>query len=72
MKAIIKKDLLMLVKNRRLFSTLLIVPLVLTVLLPSVMLLAVFLAPEEAADFGPLLDLLPAGIKKRRREFPDA
>ncbi len=64
MKAIIKKDLLMLVKNRRLFSTLLIVPLVLTVLLPSVMLLAVFLAPEEAADFGPLLDLLPASLKE--------
>lgn len=59
MKAIIKKDMHTITKNKRMFSTLFIVPLVLTVFLPTVMLLAVFFAPSEASDFEKLLQLLP-------------
>ena len=59
MKAIIKKDMQTITKNKRMFSTLFIVPLVLTVFLPTVMLLAVFFAPSEASDFEKLLQLLP-------------
>ena len=58
MKAIIKKDMQTITKNKRMFSTLFIVPLVLTVFLPTVMLLAVFFAPSEASDFEKLLQLL--------------
>lgn len=59
MTAIIKKDLREIVSNRRMFASLLIVPLVLTVFMPSVFVLAVHFAPEDSSDFESLLKLLP-------------
>lgn len=58
-KAIIKKDLRSVTSNKRLFPVLIIVPLVLTVFLPSVFILIIHFAPDEMSDFQKLLDLLP-------------
>lgn len=57
MLAIIGKDLRGIVNNRRMLLTLLIVPLVLTVLIPTVFVLVIYFIPSEAAD---LQRLLPA------------
>lgn len=59
MIAIIKKDIKAITKNKRLFSNLFIVPLVLTVFLPTVFLLTVFFMPDENSDFNQLLETLP-------------
>lgn len=60
MLAIIGKDLRGIVNNRRMLLTLLIVPLVLTVLIPTVFVLVIYFIPSEAADLQRLLALLPA------------
>lgn len=57
--AIIKKDIAGIVSNRRMFAALLVVPLVLTVLVPTIFLLILHFVPEESADFQRLLTLLP-------------
>lgn len=57
--AIIKKDLLGLLSNKRMFVTLLTVPLVLTVLVPTVFVIVIHFVPSEADDFQKLLELLP-------------
>lgn len=56
---LIKKDLKGITANRQLFITILIVPLVLTTVLPTIFILAVQFAPEESNDIKQLLDLLP-------------
>lgn len=66
--AIIKKDIAAIVSNRRMFLTLLIVPLVLTVIVPTVFLLILHFVPEETADFQKLLELMP--IESQPREMP--
>ena len=62
MLAVIRKDLTAVTANRRMFSALLIVPLVLTLILPSVFLLAVHFAPDDP-DMQALLALLPASAR---------
>lgn len=57
--ALIKKDLRSIVFNKRLFSVLLIVPLVLTIVIPSIFILAVHFAPDDLNDFQKMMDLLP-------------
>ena len=47
MYAIIKKDFRGVVNNRRLFSALLIVPLVLTIILPSIFVIAIHFVPDD-------------------------
>lgn len=59
MTAIIRKDLRSIVSNRRMFLVLLIVPIVLTVFVPTVFLLTIHFAPEESGDLEKLLELLP-------------
>lgn len=58
-KALIIKDLKGIVGNKRLFSVLLIVPLVMVVFVPSVFVLMMAFVPEETGDFAELLALLP-------------
>lgn len=60
MSAIIKKDLRSITANRRFFISLLIVPLVFTLLLPSVFVLTAYFAPEDP-DIQAMLELLPQG-----------
>ncbi len=61
--ALIKKDLRSITSNKRLFSVLLIVPLVFTLVLPSILILTVTFAPMETSDFQSMLALLPAGAQ---------
>lgn len=59
-KAIIKKDLRSVTSNKQMFSVMLIVPLALTVVLPSIFILVVHFVPDDWGDFQKMLDLLPA------------
>ena len=58
MSAIIKKDLHSITANRRFFISLLIVPLLFTLLLPSVFVLTAYFVPEDP-DVQAMLELLP-------------
>ena len=57
-QAIIKKDFQSIASNRRLFTSLLVVPLVLTIFLPSVFVLTAYFAPDDP-DIQTMLKLLP-------------
>ncbi len=68
MLAIIKKDFRGVTDNRRMFSALLIVPLVLTIILPSVFVFTIHFAPEDP-DIQKLLELLPQAAQSGSLEF---
>lgn len=57
--AIIKKDIRGITANKRMFSVLLIVPIVLTVFIPTIFILALRFAPSETEEFQKLLTLMP-------------
>ena len=57
--ALIKKDIRGIISNKQIFAVLLIVPLVLTIVLPSIFVLVLTQAPDAASDFQKLLDMLP-------------
>lgn len=57
---LIKKDVHGIIANKRMLSTMLLVPLVLTVVLPSVFVIGAVLSPDTLADFQVLLDMLPS------------
>ncbi len=59
MIAIIKKDLQSIISNRRMFFVLLVVPIVLTVFMPTVFILTIRFAPEENREFAKILEMLP-------------
>ena len=56
---LIKKDIRSITSNKQIFAVLLIVPLALTVVLPSVFVLVLTQKPEAASDFQKQLDMLP-------------
>ncbi|MEY8337490.1 ABC transporter permease [Lachnospiraceae bacterium 62-35] len=55
---IIKKDLMGIISNRRMLYTLLIVPMIMTILLPTLFIF-VSLIPEEGDDLQKMLEMLP-------------
>lgn len=57
--AIIKKDMSCVTSNKQVFAVMLIVPLALTIILPSVLVLVTVLVPDAMADFQMLLNMLP-------------
>jgi len=57
--ALIKKDIRSITANKQVFTVLLIVPLVLTIVLPSIFVFVLTQAPDAASDFQKLLDKLP-------------
>lgn len=63
MAAIIKKDLKSVMDNRRMFASLLIVPLVLVVFLPSLFLIMLRFAPADP-DMQKMLEFLPAAMRQ--------
>lgn len=63
MTAIIKKDLKSVMDNRRMFASLLIVPLVLVVFLPSLFLIMLRFAPADP-DMQKMLELLPGAMRQ--------
>ena len=68
MYAIIKKDFRGVASNRRLFSALLIVPLVLTIVLPSIFVIAIHVVPDDP-DVAKLLSLLPEAARMESLEL---
>lgn len=58
--ALMKKDMRSVTSNKQVFAVLLIVPIVLTIALPSIFVLVISFAPDAASDFQKLLDMLPA------------
>ena len=58
--ALIKKDIRSITSNKQIFAVLLIVPLALTIVLPSIFVFVSAFAPDAALDFQALLDMLPA------------
>ena len=58
--ALIKKDMRSVTSNKQIFAVLLIVPIVLTIALPSIFVFVISFAPDAASDFQKLLDMLPA------------
>lgn len=68
MLAIIKKDFRGVTANKRLFTALLIVPLVLTIVLPSVFMVLIHLAPDDP-DIQRLLEALPQSARSESLEL---
>ena len=68
MSALIKKDIGSITSNRQAFAVLLITPLTLTVVLPSVFVLVTVFAPDAASDLQKLLDMLPAASEAYSRQ----
>jgi len=66
--AIIKKDFCGVANNRRLFSALLIVPLVLTIILPSIFVITIHFVPDDP-DVAKLLSLLPEAARLESLEL---
>ncbi len=60
MLAIINKDLRQVATNKRMFLPLLLVPIVLTVLMPSIFVFAIHFIPDKTSEFERLIELLPA------------
>ncbi len=58
--AVTKKDIRGVTLNKQVFAVLLIVPLALTIVLPSIFVLVTAFAPDAASDFQKILDMLPA------------
>lgn len=56
---LIKKYIRSITSNKQIFAVLLIVPLVLTVVLPSIFVLVLTQKPDAASDFQKLLDMPP-------------
>lgn len=57
--ALIKKDIQSITSNKQVFMVMLMVPLALTIVLPSIFVFVTVLVPESASDFQKLLDMLP-------------
>lgn len=68
MFAIIKKDFRGVASNRRLFSALLIVPLILTIVLPSIFVITIHFVPNDP-DVAKLLLLLPEAARMESLEL---
>lgn len=60
--ALIRKDLRSITTNKRLFPVLLIVPIMLTLVLPSIFILITHFAPEQMDELAPMLAMLPGGL----------
>lgn len=63
MLAIIKKDIQGITANKRMLSVLFIVPLVLTIFIPSMFLLLTHFIPEQQAELTRLVEMLPVSVQ---------
>lgn len=57
--ALIKKDIRSITSNKQVFMVMLIVPLALTIVLPSILVFVAVLVPDSTSDFQRLLNMLP-------------
>lgn len=58
--ALMKKDIRGITSNKQVFSVMLIVPLALTIILPSIFVFVTVLVPNTTSDFQKLLEMLPS------------
>lgn len=68
MKALIRKDIRGITTNRRLFAALLIVPLILTIVIPSIFMCAIHFAPDDP-DILRMLEMLPVSERQGSMEL---
>ncbi len=68
MLAIIQKDFRGVTSNKRLFSAILIVPLILTIVMPSIFVFGIHFAPDDP-DIHKLLELLPQAAQSESFEM---
>lgn len=61
-KALIAKDMKNITSNKRLFPVLLIVPLALTLVMPTIFILSTAFVPVDSSDFKMLLDMVSGGV----------
>ena len=66
--AVIKKDIRGVTLNKQVFAVLLVVPLALVIVLPSIFVLVTAFAPDAASDFQKILDMLPADNGARSQQ----
>ena len=66
--AVTKKDIRSVTLNKQVFAVLLIVPLALVIVLPSIFVLVTAFAPDAASDFQKILDMLPADNGARSQQ----
>lgn len=66
--AIIKKDIHSIISNKQVFMVILIVPLALTIVLPTILVLVITMVPEATSDFQKLLDMLPLTAQTDNQE----
>lgn len=66
--ALIKKDFRSMTSNRQVFMVMLMVPLALAIVLPSIFVLVTVLVPESASDFEALLAMLPVPAGESSQE----
>lgn len=57
--AIIKKDLQIITTNKQVFATILLVPLVLTIVLPTIFIMMVYFVPLDSLNLQALLEMIP-------------
>lgn len=62
-RAIIRKDIRGIVANKRYFSMLMILPVIMSVVLPSIFILSTLLTPTDSNDFKELLVMLPQEMR---------
>ena len=69
--AVMTKDIRGVTLNKQVFAVLLIVPLALTIVLPSIFVLVTAFAPDAASDFQKILDMLPAdnGVRSQQQRI---
>lgn len=66
--ALIKKDIRGVTSNKQVFMIMLIVPLALTIVLPSILVFVTALVPEATSDFQALLNMLPITEQEGNQE----
>lgn len=66
--ALIKKDIRSITSNKQVFMVMLMLPLALTIVLPSIIVFVTVLVPEATSDFQKLLDMLPVTAGKQNQE----
>ena len=66
--AIVKKDMWEITANRQLLLTIVIVPLVLTLVVPSIFLLSAHFAPQEMGELQELMRMMPEEMQNKETE----
>lgn len=71
-KALIMKDIRGITENKRYFSVLTIMPLIFSVIFPTMMILMIRLTPSDSPDFVQLVQLVQGGASMKQQELTQA